>query len=228
MVFQVTFIEKGSGEKVKIGINPEGRISDTVRKLNDYWDFKTDISLYNDGGTLDVDSTWSEMGFDDDVTIKVIPRKNSKKLSEKTWVKRVNNEIELLKGKGCISDIQQEEEKIKVCIELSDTPGPVRLDDSVGCSFKHRFDIQFYRDYPYGSPDVTWKTNIFHPNIESVENGGRVYFHYLKKWTFDKNAVELVENIEELLLTPDLKNKIDSKDCSEAAKRYMQGEFPER
>ncbi|MFO7991787.1 MAG: ubiquitin-conjugating enzyme E2 [Thermoplasmata archaeon] len=228
MVFQVTFIEKDSGDRVKIVIDPESRISDTVKKLQEYWDFEDEISLYRDGKTLDVDLTWSEMGLDDDATIKVFPRKSSNKLPKETWMKRVNNEIEFLKDRGCISDIQRENKEVVVEVELTDTPGPVRLDDSIGCSFKHRFDIHFYRDYPYSSPDVIWRTKVFHPNIESGEKDGRVSFYYLKDWSFDKNAVELMENIEELLLSPDLKNKIESKGCSEAAQRYMQGEFPEK
>jgi len=60
----------------------------------------------------------------------------------------------------------------------------------------HEADFYLHRDYPRRPPQIIWRTQIFHPNIISGENGGGVC---IGSWTPSESLADLVLRVGEMI-----------------------------
>jgi len=108
----------------------------------------------------------------------------------------------------------------KINVTFIDVPGPVWRNGKVETEFTHSFTIIITREYPFHTPIVRWRSEIFHPNIMPPEDGGYVCTKLIDKWTFNSNLVMFIKGIEVLLSSPNPENPFENDACTRAAEYF--------
>ncbi|MFX1425767.1 MAG: ubiquitin-conjugating enzyme E2 [Promethearchaeota archaeon] len=92
----------------------------------------------------------------------------------------------------------------------------------------HNIHLRLNRMFPYpGGVDFSWLTEIFHPNIDSVEKSfsseqgtGYICLNILKQWSRLSDLVTIVKALEILVENPNPDDPLDYPYCLEAAKYF--------
>ena len=92
----------------------------------------------------------------------------------------------------------------------------------------HKIHLRLNRMFPYpGGVDFSWLTEIFHPNINSVEKSfssepgtGYICLNILKQWSRLSDLVTIVKALEILVENPNPDDPLDYPLCLEAAKYF--------
>jgi len=139
-------------------------------------------------------------------------------------IKRIKNELKECRRKlrhhFRVSDEEFKKLPIEITVTLVDTPGPVLSEGNVVHKYTHKLKIIITEDYPYQTPIVRWKSNIFHPNIMPPEDGGYVCTKLLEGWNFRSNLVAFIKGIETLLANPNPENPFETDSCTRAAEYF--------
>ncbi len=221
MAFRLTVEEKESKDRIEINVDPTDRMTDTVKTLKTYWNLKDEYQLYFKSKPLQVNTTWFDSEIESGDMLYLEKISSVKTLPSDMWIKRINNELDVLRKEGYNIDVREEEDDIYIDLNLEDTPGPVLIGKSVGTSFKHQVRLHLNREYPFSPPSVTWKTSIFHPNVLPPEDGGCVNMGYIDGWELSHNLSVLISKMEKLLLEPDIDLRHEHPICLEAAERFI-------
>lgn len=86
---------------------------------------------------------------------------------------------------------------------------------------RHSFSLQISEEYPYERPRVTWKTEIFHPNIMPPSEGGTVCVMAIDKWDFDSNLITFICSLTDLVKNPNPYDALGSETCQAAARWFL-------
>lgn len=110
---------------------------------------------------------------------------------------------------------------IFIKIKIKNVKAPIRVDsdgsDKMVFGLDHRFLLTITPSYPYQPPELTWLSEIFHPNIKHPEEGGKLCLKLLKNWDGCIGLSGLIEGIIALLLNPNPLSPLDSPSCTKAA-----------
>jgi len=199
-------------EQVEISVEPDEILRNTLADLVSYWDLKGNHIFESMGERLDLESRWAQVEGGRVINLKKASL--DKTLPDKTWRRRIANELDLLDDVE--TEVREEQDSYSIKVLLEGIPGPVKVGKTVGKTFKHRFTIELGRDYPYRPPNILWRTPIFHPNISPSEKGGKVSCDYLNNWRFSYSLKGLVSAISKLLRNPEGSNRREEKTCVEA------------
>ncbi|MCD6512287.1 MAG: hypothetical protein J7K61_01615 [Thermoplasmata archaeon] len=138
-------------------------------------------------------------------------------------IKRVKNELaecqRIFKHKFMING-ELNKFPIEIMVTLVDSPGPVWSDRKVITRYEHKLKIIITEEYPFQTPIVRWRSNIFHPNIMPPEDGGYVCTKLLDRWNFHSNLVAFIKGIEVLLANPNPSNPFETDSCTRAAEYF--------
>jgi len=101
--------------------------------------------------------------------------------------------------------------------------------DNVGRYYPlDKIHLRLNRMFPYpGGVDFSWLSEIFHPNIDSVEKRsssnqgtGYICLNILKQWSRLSDLVTIVKALEILVENPNPDDPLDYPHCLEAAKYF--------
>jgi ubiquitin-protein ligase len=109
---------------------------------------------------------------------------------------------------------------ISITISINNHPAPISLNDRKDgfvYGTVHSFKITFGRSFPYQPPVVQWLTPIYHPNIASPSEGGRVCLKAIDSRQFEFNLTDLIKSVVQLLAHPNPTSPLDTRSCTEAA-----------
>lgn len=226
MVLEFSVKEVESGERLKINVDPEDKVADTLGRLKEYWGLKGDRGLFLDGDRLKNDLFWAETPVESGALLSLHTLRDGRELPEDIWRGRIENELKSIKEAGYLFEIHEEEGCYRIEFDLEDTPAPIEHEDSIALAFEHKFSISVPRSYPYRPPSIRWESPIYHPNIEPPSEGGKVGLRYLNKWDFSKSLGDVVERVKDILLSPDEESVLESEVCRRALKSYEKGDFP--
>lgn len=136
-------------------------------------------------------------------------------------VKRINNEIDDLNAylELSISNVP-EDVKFPIMLSISLINSSARASEKE-IARGHQFDLILSEDYPFERPRAIWKTQIFHPNIMTPEDGGFVCIRSLDNWSFGSNLTSFVVGVENLLADPNPMNPYGTDSCIKASKWYI-------
>ncbi len=221
MVLQLSIVHEESDERIEVNIDPAATVGDTIQTLNSYWDLDDENQLYYGAKPLSADLKWIKSDIKSGKTLRLRKTSSVKKLPIELWKERINNEVEVLLGEGYNMYIKKSDGEVLLDVELEDISGPILIGKSIGFVFEHQFEIQISREYPFTAPIVSWKSNIFHPNILPPEEGGVVKMEYIERWGFSDDLLSLLSSIEVLLNEPEINNRLDHRICTEAAEEYL-------
>lgn len=92
----------------------------------------------------------------------------------------------------------------------------------------HNIHLRLNRMFPYpGGVDFSWLSEIFHPNIDSVDKSfsseqgtGYICLNILKQWSRLSDLVTIVKALEILVQNPNPDDPLDYPYCLEAAKYF--------
>lgn len=92
----------------------------------------------------------------------------------------------------------------------------------------HKIYLKLNRMFPYpGGIDFSWLSEIFHPNIHSIEipfsseqGTGYICLNILKKWSRLSDLVTTVKALKILVENPNPDDPLDYPHCLEAAKFF--------
>ncbi|MBC7081597.1 MAG: hypothetical protein H5T44_05090 [Thermoplasmatales archaeon] len=150
-------------------------------------------------------------------------------LPKEILIKRIKNEIAECRKKTAhhfvLSDENLNKLPIEINVTLVNTPGPVLSDGKILTKYNHKLKIIITPDYPYQTPIVRWKSEIFHPNIMPPEEGGYVCTKLLDNWSIKSNLLAFIKGIETLLSYPNPKNPFESDTCTRAAEYFNKNPF---
>jgi ubiquitin-protein ligase len=142
---------------------------------------------------------------------------------------RVKNELEMcirrLSHHITVSDRTYSKFPMEVNITLLKTPGPIMREDKIIHKFTHKLKIFITENYPYEKPFVRWQSEIFHPNIMLLGDGGYVCTKLLDDWDFASNIMSFIKGLETLLLHPNPKNPYGSDSCTRAAEYFNKNPY---
>jgi ubiquitin-protein ligase len=114
---------------------------------------------------------------------------------------------------------------VSIYTTLIDTPGPCLNGHHVSVQYTHKLKIIITEDYPYQTPIVRWRSNIFHPNIMNPLDGGYVCTRLLDEWKFGSTLFSFIKGLETLLANPNPKNPYDTDICTQAAEYFNKNQF---
>lgn len=225
MVLRLKIYEDEENESIIIEADPKKTVKKTVADSKSYWSLHGDYKLLKDGYKINRRKPWSETDVEDGDELTLKKCSGLKRLPKNLWEDRIQNELERLQSSGI--KFQKDKKNGVLSLEIMlEVPGPIKVGSDIGLSFKHRFTISLGREYPYQKPSLKWHTEIYHPNIKPPKDGGHIKTGFLKEWSFLNDLISLIENIESILMDPDIEYHLDEDLCKEATKRYMKGEFP--
>lgn len=227
MSFDIDIGKEGGEKRLTIRIDPSKKIIESISGIISYWDIEEDIVLLHEGTELNIEQKWANTDIKKGDFVLIKRQKSNKCLPKDIWLARIENEVESFKEIG-IEVIEKEftENSILLKLKLNDIPGPVKIGSNIALSFNHVIELNITRNYPYSSPILRWKSDIFHPNIKLPTKGGGVSMKYLENWSFSSNINTLIKEIVNLLLEPDIERKWDTRNCTHASEKYLSSEFP--
>ncbi len=149
------------------------------------------------------------------------------------WKERVENEIKILKNLDFIEKdtIAWHENNVDFWVIISSL-GFIRKDNTEKISLipikLHRVFIKLNRSFPYpGGIDLSWYSNIFHPNIHPVEiqnsekpGTGYICINVLKQWSRLSDLESTVKSLQKLVENPNPDDPLNYDVCSKAAEFF--------
>ena len=144
-------------------------------------------------------------------------------------IKRIKNELrecrKNFRHHFIVADKEFKKFPIEITVTLVNTPGPIFNEGKVIHKYTHKLKIIITEDYPYQTPIVRWRSNIFHPNIMPPEEGGYVCTKLLEGWKFKSNLVAFIKGIETLLANPNPENPFETDTCTRAAEYFNKNPY---
>lgn len=227
MSFDIDIGKEGREKRLTIRIDPTKKIIESISGIISYWDIEEDIVLLHEGTELNIERKWANTDIKKGDFVLIKRQGNNKCLPKDIWLSRIENEVESFKEKGIeVIERKLTENSILLKLKLNDIPGPVKIGSNIALSFNHVIELNITRNYPYSSPILRWKSDIFHPNIKLPTKGGGVSMKYLENWSFSSNINTLIKEIVNLLLEPDIERKWDTRNCTQASEKYLSSGFP--
>jgi ubiquitin-protein ligase len=149
------------------------------------------------------------------------------------WKERVENEIKILKNLHFIENdtIAWHENNIDFWVNITSL-GFIRKDTSEKFSLLpvkfHRIFIKLNRSFPYpGGIDLSWYSDIFHPNIHPVEikhsdkpGTGYICLNVLKQWSRLSDLESTVKSLQKLVENPNPDDPLNYDICTQAAEFF--------
>jgi ubiquitin-protein ligase len=157
------------------------------------------------------------------------------------WKERIENEIKILKNLNFIENdtIVFHEKNVDFWVNINSL-GFVTKDNTEKLSLlqinSHRIFIKLNRSFPYpGGIDLSWYSNIFHPNIHPVEiqnsekqGTGYICLNILKQWSRLSDLESTVKSLQKLVENPNPDDPLNYDICTKAAeffKKHPMEEF---
>jgi len=149
------------------------------------------------------------------------------------WKERIENEIKILKNLNFIENetVVFHENNIDFVMwrklkQLKGVSMSVKL--SLLQINSHRIFIKLNRSFPYpGGIDLSWFSNIFHPNIHPVEiqnsekpGTGYICLNILKQWSRLSDLESTVKSLQKLVENPNPDDPLNYDICSKAAEFF--------
>ncbi len=227
MSFDIEIGKQGEGSRISIRIDPTEKIIESISGIISYWDIEEEIKILYNGSELCLDQKWSRTDIKEGDFV-LIERKNKDiRLPKQIWESRLKNEMDIIKENDVeVIEEHFDDESFSCTFKVINTPGPVKIGSNIALSFQHIFELKIPRSYPYFRPKIRWETDIFHPNIKLPKKGGEIKIDYIENWSFSCNLKRLVEEIKNLLLNPDIERVWESRNCKEAADKYLSLGYP--
>ena len=140
--------------------------------------------------------------------------------------KRITNELALcrerLPHRFRYSDFQSFPADVEV--KLRDVRGYELLDNgTMQPRSEHEFRMTLPEGYPYHKPIVRWQSEIYHPNIMPLEEGGYVCTRLLSDWGFTSTLYDFMRGLERLVQCPDCDSPFGQEMCQRAARDLREG-----
>lgn len=114
-------------------------------------------------------------------------------------------------------DPERTELPLTIGMKITDTLAYATRDKIV---YEHEFNITITKDYGQRKPEVTWVSEIFHPNIMSPKDGGLVCLKMLDQWTYGTRLSSFLNGIITLLSEPNVASPFGTDSCKEAAEFF--------
>ncbi len=106
---------------------------------------------------------------------------------------------------------------LTIGMKITDTLAYAARDKIV---YEHEFAITITEDYGQCKPEVRWKSEIFHPNIMSPEDGGLVCIKMLDNWSYGTRLSAFLNGIITLLSEPNVASPFGTDSCMQAAEFF--------
>lgn len=156
-------------------------------------------------------------------------------LPREIWVDRLENEIKNIKHLNALEEdsIVRSENSIELIINIKALGFVLRHSkDEIDVIPKksHRIFLKINRAFPYpGGIDFSWYSNIFHPNIHSVElpssqkpGTGYICLNILKKWSRLSDLETTVNALQKLVENPNPDDPLKYDICLKAKTFFEQ------
>jgi len=149
------------------------------------------------------------------------------------WKERIENEIKILKNLKFIENdtIAYHEKNVDFWVTINSL-GFITKDNTEKLSLlqinSHRIFIKLNRSFPYpGGIDLSWYTNIFHPNIHPVQiqnsekpGTGYICLNILKQWSRLSDLESTVKSLQKLVENPNPDDPLNYDICTKAAEFF--------
>jgi ubiquitin-protein ligase len=162
------------------------------------------------------------------------------KLPLEIWKERIENEIKILKNLNFLEKetIAWQEDNVAFWVSINSL-GFVTDDNKERLTLipinSHRIFITINRTFPYpGGIDLSWYSNIFHPNIHPVEvmdtekpGTGYICLNVLKQWSRLSDLESTVKSLQKLVENPNPDDPLNYNICSKAADFFKRNPIEE-
>ena len=144
------------------------------------------------------------------------------------WKDRISNELNNIKNLNVLAEnsILKGNNSVEFSIKI-DTLGFTKIQGDLKLKKIHRIFLKLNRRFPYpGGIDFSWTSDIFHPNIHSVENPSRspgtgyICLNVLKKWSRLSDLETTVKALKSLIKHPNPDDPLNYPICLEAAEFF--------
>ncbi|MFX1280205.1 MAG: ubiquitin-conjugating enzyme E2 [Promethearchaeota archaeon] len=145
------------------------------------------------------------------------------------WKERIDNELNNVQKLNVLANdsIKRTDEFTELIFNVK-ALGFIMKDSELLPKDLHKIHLRLNRMFPYpGGVDFSWLTEIFHPNIDSVEKSfssehgtGYICLNILKQWSRLSDLVTIVKALEILVENPNPDDPLDYPYCLEAAKYF--------
>ncbi|MHA2006201.1 MAG: ubiquitin-conjugating enzyme E2 [Promethearchaeota archaeon] len=144
------------------------------------------------------------------------------------WKDRINNELKNIKTLEVLAEnsILREENSVAFSIKIK-ALGFTKIQGELKPKKIHSIFLKLNRQFPYpGGIDFSWTSDIFHPNIHSVENSSRIpgtgyiCLNVLKKWSRLSDLETTVKALITLIKHPNPDDPLNYPICLEAAEFF--------
>lgn len=149
------------------------------------------------------------------------------------WKERVENEIKILKNLHFIENdtIAWHDNNVDFWVNIHSL-GFIRKSATMKLSLlpikSHRIFIKLNRSFPYpGGIDLSWYSDIFHPNIHPVElkdsekpGTGYICLNVLKQWSRLSDLESTVKSLQKLVENPNPADPLNYDICTQAAEFF--------
>ena len=146
------------------------------------------------------------------------------------WKERIENEIKILRNLNFLEKdtIAWQENNVAFWVNINSLGFITDLNKEKFTLMpvnSHRIFIKINRSFPYpGGIDLSWYSNIFHPNIHPVEvpnsekpGTGYICLNVLKQWSRLSDLESTVRSLKKLVENPNPDDPLNYDICSRAA-----------
>ena len=156
------------------------------------------------------------------------------------WKERIENEFKILKNLNVLEKdtLNWHENDVDFWVNIN-SQGYITKDNNEKITLKpinsHRIFIKLNRSFPYpGGIDLSWYSNIFHPNIHPVElpnsekpGTGYICLNVLKQWSRLSDLESTVKSLQKLVENPNPDDPLNYYICTKAAKFFKKNPIEE-
>jgi ubiquitin-protein ligase len=145
------------------------------------------------------------------------------------WKERIDNELNNVQKLDVLAtdSIKRTDEFTEIIFNIK-ALGFIMGESELHPQQLHKIHLRLNRMFPYpGGVDFSWLSEIFHPNIDSVEKRsssnqgtGYICLNILKQWSRLSDLVTIVKALEILVENPNPDDPLDYPYCLEAAKYF--------
>jgi ubiquitin-protein ligase len=146
------------------------------------------------------------------------------------WLKRVRNEIKILKKLDLVDgrSIKWYKNSVEIWLKLKALGFIKKFGNNnlnISPKLDHRIFIKINRSFPYpGGIDFSWHSEIYHPNIHPVElnhsnylGTGYICLNVLRKWSKLSDLETTVKSLQILVENPNPQDPLQYNLCVDAA-----------
>jgi len=162
------------------------------------------------------------------------------KLPQEIWKERIENEIKILMNLNFIESdtITWHENNVDFWVNINSL-GFITKENTEKITLmpikSHRVFIKLNRSFPYpGGIDLSWYSNIFHPNIHPVEvknsekpGTGYICLNVLKQWSRLSDLESTVKSLQKLIENPNPDDPLNYDICTKAAEFFKKNPIEE-